>query len=266
MFKSRIQGLDSSEADAEASRAHLEALYSKDFNADPSQEPPYPGTYSFHISYNPLVDLTATADLYKNFEYTWKRWVMRANPDVQELEGSVLHRILRAYNKNLMLVRSRELPDSLAEQRFRKILETIKLTKGMNRALIWVARVLPACERSLQQIGVATTAEWLSDQFSPFYQTGTDDNFINLRRRLGGIRILKANVTNGPRSFLSSISEATNHDFVGEYMLRRHQSFANINAQLLRIAGLAPFPEPFPPPTNCVRSSSDSSDDLLRFR
>ena len=111
-----------------------------------------------------------------------------------------------------------------------------------NVALQAVAGALPACERSLEQIGVATPA---MVQFRHFYRTGTDDGVINGLRRI--LTVLRPNVTNVPGRASDPIINQ-NHAFIGEYMKITHQSFTDIDARMKRIAKRTPFPKPWPPP------------------
>ena len=294
-------GVGNSGWEALSSRERLKKEYDEPFNADPSRNPPYPGTYSFRMAYNPTEgvfwDIVSEVLVQK-----WKETaILEENSDVQELKGFLLRRTLKYW------IRRARGGNSEAPQRVRQLLKRIKpplnnatinaftptvlrqLTTALNQrstiipgyrsrlgtgarhavkyetelkkgnrvfvvshsqgnlfanvALEAVARRLPACEFSLEQIGVATPA---NRQFRRHYHTGTDDLVINLLRPI--YTVLPATVTNGPRSGFWSFLDQ-NHAFVEEYMKRDHKSFADIDWDMKSIAVFAPFPEPYPPPT-----------------
>ena len=98
-------------AQARARRDFLKKLYSERFNRDPSQKPPFPGTYSFHIAYNP-----ADSDWFTDRDdILSSNWRVLA-PNAQELEGYLLRHLL-----NHWLVRQAR-GDSAAAERLRRFL------------------------------------------------------------------------------------------------------------------------------------------------
>ena len=111
-------GVGNSPADAEASRALLEARYGFFFNSSKSSKK-YPGTYSFHTAYNPTFG--TPADVGEVLVQKWNEiGALAANPDVQKLQGYLLRRIL-----DYWIARARR-GDPAAAGRVRELMERIK--------------------------------------------------------------------------------------------------------------------------------------------
>ena len=113
-------GVGNSKGDAMKSMSRLVKEYDQPFNADPAMDGVYPGTYSFHMAYNPtegaVWDILSEVVVQK-----WKETaVLTANPDVQELEGFLLRHILKNW-----IARARR-GDPAAPQQLRNLLKRIK--------------------------------------------------------------------------------------------------------------------------------------------
>ena len=121
-------GVANSEEDALKSMARLMKHYDQPFNADPAVAFPYPGTYSFHLAYNPTEG--AFWDIVS--EVLVQKWnetrTLAANPDVQKLEGFLLYRIVRYWINEIRLARmdKNSVAVAVAQRQLRKALKRIK--------------------------------------------------------------------------------------------------------------------------------------------